>query len=79
MNEITDREKKILRLRYGLEVLENVESTAKETYIAIGKELGISRTRVQQLEIEGLNKLGYRGVSYRGENRNDLRRLIKTL
>ncbi len=26
-----------------------------------------------------LNKLGYKGVSYRGENRNVLRRLIKSL
>ncbi|WP_428389818.1 sigma-70 family RNA polymerase sigma factor [Mucisphaera sp.] len=51
LEAIDDREAKILRLRYGLNG--NEPMTLKE----IGAEIGLTRERVRQIEIEALRKL----------------------
>jgi RNA polymerase primary sigma factor len=59
LNAIDDREAKILRLRYGLDGQEPL--TLKE----IGKEIGLTRERVRQIEIDALRKLNTRLTSDR--------------
>ncbi len=54
LNAIDDREATILRLRYGLDGQEPL--TLKE----IGAEVGLTRERVRQIEIEALRKLNQR-------------------
>lgn len=52
LDQIDDREAKILRLRFGIEKGEPM--TLKE----IGEEIGLTRERVRQIEHEALAKLG---------------------
>lgn len=59
LEAIDDREAKILRLRYGLDGEEPL--TLKE----IGKQIGLTRERVRQIEIEALRKLNTRLTSDR--------------
>lgn len=54
LNEITEREAKILRMRFGLDRDEPM--TLKD----IGKSLGLTRERVRQIEKEALDKLNTR-------------------
>jgi RNA polymerase sigma factor (sigma-70 family) len=49
---LTDREKRIIVLRYGL-----ATNGAKCTYEEIGKQFGVTRERIRQLEAKALNKL----------------------
>ena len=51
LNTLADREKRVIKLRYGLQ--DGTEHTLAE----IGRELGISRERVRQIEDEALRKL----------------------
>ena len=51
LNTLADREKRVIKLRYGLK--DGTEHTLAE----IGRNLGISRERVRQIEDEALRKL----------------------
>lgn len=49
---LTDREKRIIVLRYGL-----ATNGAKCTFEEIGKQFNVTRERIRQLEAKALNKL----------------------
>ena len=51
MNDLTDREERVLRLRYGLD--DNRPRTLEE----VGKEFGVTRERIRQIEAKALRKL----------------------
>ena len=55
---LTERENKILRLRVGIDKPIYNDSVAKEAYDVIGRELGLSRERIRQIQHEALAKLG---------------------
>lgn len=55
---LTDRERRILRLRFAIDQPTVRDSVAKESYDVIGAEVGISRERVRQIQHEALAKLG---------------------
>lgn len=51
MNDLTDREERVLRLRYGLD--DNRPRTLEE----VGKEFGVTRERIRQIEAKAICKL----------------------
>ena len=51
MKDLTDREEKVLRLRYGLD--DNKPRTLEE----VGKEFGVTRERISQIEAKAIRKL----------------------
>ncbi len=51
MKDLTDREEKVLRLRYGLD--DNRPRTLEE----VGQEFGVTRERIRQIEKKAINKL----------------------
>ena len=51
LNTLADREKRVIKLRYGL------KDGTEHTLAQIGRDLGISRERVRQIEDEALRKL----------------------
>ena len=50
VRDLPERERRLIELRYGLD-------GEPQSLEAIGRELGITRERVRQLEIESLAKL----------------------
>jgi len=62
LDELCERERRILELRYGLRILDNnngeeLQHEQPQTLEEIGKVFGISRERVRQIEKEALDKL----------------------
>ena len=53
LNILTEREKKIITMRYG------IESEHPKTLLQIGKEMGYSKERIRQLETAAITKLRY--------------------
>jgi RNA polymerase primary sigma factor len=51
LEELTDRERKIVRLRFGL------EDGQARTLEEVGKEFGVTRERIRQIESKTLAKL----------------------
>ena len=51
MNDLTDREQRVLRLRYGLD--DNHPRTLEE----VGKEFNVTRERIRQIEAKAIKKL----------------------
>lgn len=53
LSELSDRERRILRLRYGLETGEPM------TLDQVGREFGLTRERIRQIESKALEKLSH--------------------
>ncbi len=66
MKDLTDREERVLRLRYGL------DDGRPRTLEEVGREFGVTRERIRQIEAKALRKLRHptrakRLGDYRGE------------
>ncbi|MBO6007196.1 MAG: sigma-70 family RNA polymerase sigma factor, partial [Lachnospiraceae bacterium] len=51
LDSLTDREKKVLRLRFGL------DDGRQRTLEEVGKEFNVTRERIRQIEAKALRKL----------------------
>ena len=51
MSDLTDREEKVLRLRYG------IGDGKPRTLEEVGKEFGVTRERIRQIEAKAIRKL----------------------
>ncbi len=56
LNELTPREQKILKIRFGLE--DGVTHTLEE----VGQEFGVTRERIRQIEAKALEKIREHGI-----------------
>ena len=54
---LTDREQKVLRLRFGL------DDGRARTLEEVGKEFNVTRERIRQIEAKALRKLRHRAVA----------------
>ena len=66
MKDLTDREERVLKLRYGL------DDGRPRTLEEVGKEFGVTRERIRQIEAKALRKLRHptrlkRFSDYRGD------------
>jgi len=52
VSKLPDREQRVIKLRYGLDGDENPKSLE-----VIGRELGLTRERVRQIEMQALERL----------------------
>lgn len=53
LQDLTDREEKVIRMRYGLD--DNISHTLEE----VGKEFDVTRERIRQIEAKALKKLSH--------------------
>jgi RNA polymerase primary sigma factor len=51
LNQLTERERRVLQLRFGL------EDGHSRTLEEVGKEFGVTRERIRQIEVKALRKL----------------------
>lgn len=66
MKELSDREERVLKLRYGL------EDGRPRTLEEVGKEFGVTRERIRQIEAKALRKLRHPSRAKRfGDYRGD--------
>ena len=77
--ELSKRELKVLRLRFGIDVPQKTETLAKETYKNIATEIDLSYERIRQIEAKAFRKLGFPYPEWKAENRNKIKRLIMRL
>ena len=56
--DLTPREQRILQMRFGLE--DGITHTLEE----VGKEFGVTRERIRQIEAKALNKIREHGKSF---------------
>ena len=61
MKELTDREERVLRLRYGL------DDDRPRTLEEVGREFGVTRERIRQIEAKAIRKLRHPTRSKRFE------------
>ncbi|MFQ7059044.1 MAG: sigma-70 family RNA polymerase sigma factor, partial [Turicibacter sanguinis] len=59
LETLTDREERVLRLRFGL------EDGRTRTLEEVGKEFGVTRERIRQIEAKALRKLRHPSRSRR--------------
>ena len=77
-NNLSEREKQILRLRFAIDRPKKSQTTAKETLETVGLEVGVSHNRVKIIESQAREKLGIpmSDVYYK---RNQVRKIIEAL
>ena len=65
LKELSQKQKEIVSRRFGLAAVPNFGADAKETLEAIGRDLGITRERVRQIEEDGFLKIKPKIAKYK--------------